>query len=158
MDRRTFLSWVGVGFLASSLPVAIAACSSDTATVDTTETPEGAEPPAPPPEAIAREDGFVAIGPVQALESDGFLKGDVDDIAVIVTTDPADPAQYLAVGSTCPHQQCNVDWKSETTLFECPCHGSKFNPDGSVANGPAAEPLPVFEAKVEEDVVLVKTV
>ena len=28
MNRRNFLNWVGIGLLASSLPVAIAACSS----------------------------------------------------------------------------------------------------------------------------------
>jgi|GEM_PF-1490719 len=29
MKRRSFLSWVGVGMLATSLPVALAACSSE---------------------------------------------------------------------------------------------------------------------------------
>lgn len=153
MDRRAFLSWVGVGFVASSLPVAIAACSSDPADQPTEES---AEPPPPPPGAIAREDGFIAIGPAQALESDGFIKGDAVDVAVIVAKDPTDPAKLLALGSTCPHQQCDVDWKSENNLFECPCHASKFNPDGSVSAGPAEEALPKYEAKIEEDVVLVK--
>ncbi|MFM5891932.1 MAG: cytochrome B6, partial [Dolichospermum sp.] len=30
MKRRDFINWVGLGFLASSLPVAIAACSPET--------------------------------------------------------------------------------------------------------------------------------
>lgn len=157
MERRAFLSWVGVGFIASSLPIAIAACSSDTATDTTaTDTPDGVEPPPPPPGAIARADGFVAIGPAQALESDGFIKGDAGATAVIVAKDPADPSKYFALGSTCPHKQCDVDWKSDSKMFVCPCHASKFNPDGSVATGPATEALPLFEAKIEEDVVLVK--
>ncbi len=155
MDRRTFLSWVGVGFVASSLPIAIAACSSQAP--EDTATGGVEEPPPPPSEAItARDDGFVAIGPAQALESDGFLAGELDDIAVVVAKVSDEPGEYLAVASTCPHAGCQVAWKAETTLFECPCHGSKFNSDGTVANGPAQSALPVFDVKVEEDVVLVK--
>ena len=30
MDRRAFLTWVGVGWVASSLPIALAACSAKT--------------------------------------------------------------------------------------------------------------------------------
>ena len=152
MDRRSFLSWVGVGFLASSLPVAIAACSTE----ETASTPEVSDPPPPPPEALAREDGFVALGPTLALETDGSLKGEAGALKVVVAQSPSDPATYIAVGATCPHSGCTVDWKSDQKLFECPCHQSRFNPDGSVVNGPAAEDLPSFDVKIEEDVVLVK--
>lgn len=152
MDRRSFLSWVGVGFLASSLPVAIAACSSE----ETASTPDVSDPPPPPPEALAREDGFVAVGPTLALEMDGSLKGESGDLKVVVAPSPADPASYVAVEATCPHSGCTVDWKADKKLFECPCHQSRFNPDGTVVNGPAAKDLPPFEVKLEDDVVLVK--
>ena len=154
MDRRKFMSWVGVGFLASSLPVAIAACSSDDVGAGTDSS--NSEPPPPPPEAIAREDGFIPFGPSQALETDGYLSGEADGTTVVVAKGPGDT--LLAVASKCPHAGCDVAWKSETSLFECPCHGSKFNSDGSVSTGPATSALPIFEAKVEEDVVLVKPV
>ena len=39
----------------------------------------------------------------------------------------------------CTHAGCAL--KIEDGAVECPCHGSKFNFDGSVANGPATEPL-----------------
>jgi Rieske Fe-S protein len=42
---------------------------------------------------------------------------------------------------TCPHLGCSYAWQSAVTLFVCPCHGSEFRLDGSVAHGPAEAPL-----------------
>ena len=152
MERRKFLSWVGVGLVASSLPVALAACSSE----ETVSTPDPVEPPPPPPEAFVREDGFVAIGPTLALQTDGFLAGKAGELAVIVTPSSDNETGYQAVDSTCTHQGCTVDWNVEKSQYECPCHSSRFNGDGSIVNGPAQKPLPSFDVKIEEDVVLVK--
>jgi nucleotide-binding universal stress UspA family protein/nitrite reductase/ring-hydroxylating ferredoxin subunit len=46
------------------------------------------------------------------------------------------------MSSRCTHMGCTVAWNVGTNLFECPCHGSKFHPNGEVANGPAARALP----------------
>jgi len=50
----------------------------------------------------------------------------------------ADGAVY-AVSRVCTHLGCLV--KSETDGFQCPCHGSRFAPDGSVVKGPAPKAL-----------------
>ena len=43
--------------------------------------------------------------------------------------------------ATCTHVGCLVHWNPLETCWDCPCHGSQFQPDGSVINGPAIRPL-----------------
>jgi cytochrome b6-f complex iron-sulfur subunit len=148
MDRRTFLSWVSLGALASSLPVAIAACSSEKTVTGTS----------PSPEAASRSDGFTAVGSLKDLEQAGFFQDKKFAAGpLLVVYDPADKTKLIAVNSTCTHKGCAVDWSSASKEFVCPCHGSKFKPDGSVANGPADKPLVKFTVKTEGDSVLVKS-
>jgi cytochrome b6-f complex iron-sulfur subunit len=51
----------------------------------------------------------------------------------------ADGAVY-AVSRVCTHLGCLVN--SEADGFHCPCHGSRFAPDGAVVKGPAPKALP----------------
>ena len=61
--------------------------------------------------------------------------------AGVVITQPA-AGDYVAFGSTCPHRGCTVRAVAAGTI-NCFCHGSRFRiTDGSVAGGPATEPLP----------------
>ncbi|HYC69791.1 MAG TPA: FAD-dependent oxidoreductase [Opitutaceae bacterium] len=43
--------------------------------------------------------------------------------------------------AVCPHMQCIVGWNPAEHTWDCPCHGSRFEPDGSVMSGPAEESL-----------------
>jgi Rieske Fe-S protein len=39
--------------------------------------------------------------------------------------------------AVCLHLSCIVSWNSTERTWDCPCHGSRFTPDGKLLNGPA---------------------
>ena len=141
MDRRTFMTWVGLGTLSSSLPVAIAACNMASAVTKST----------------TRSDGFTAVGSLSTLKQSGFIQDKKFAAGpLLVVQNPSGTGALIAVNSTCTHSGCKVNWKGGKQEFDCPCHGSKFNADGSVKAGPARKPLAKFVVKTEGDTVLVK--
>lgn len=50
-----------------------------------------------------------------------------------------DAGGVYAISTVCTHLGCIV--KPTAQGFDCPCHGSRFAPDGAVVKGPAPAPL-----------------
>lgn len=135
MNRRDFISWVGVGSLASLLPVTIAACSSPRVIKDWQKVASKAD----------------LDGKKQLLQESSTV-GKV----LLVQTSTAD--NLIAVDPTCTHAGCPVDWDSDRQKFVCPCHQSEFATDGRATKAPAREPLVVYDTKVEGDDIFIKSV
>lgn len=51
---------------------------------------------------------------------------------------------YIAVSSVCTHQGGTLGFNAGNNNFVCPSHGSVFNTNGSVAQGPANKALKQF--------------
>jgi cytochrome b6-f complex iron-sulfur subunit len=47
----------------------------------------------------------------------------------------------LALYNVCPHLGCLYQWQPVTNRFECPCHGSRYQKDGTYISGPAPRSL-----------------
>jgi Rieske Fe-S protein len=76
----------------------------------------------------------------------GVIVGDV------VVTQPS-AGVFKGFSAKCTHKGCTVDKVADGTI-DCPCHGSKFNLDGTVANGPATEPLGTENITVQGDSIM----
>jgi nitrite reductase/ring-hydroxylating ferredoxin subunit len=66
--------------------------------------------------------------------------------------------EYRAIGATCTHAGCNLadDGDLEDGSVSCMCHGSVFDlATGEAIGPPAAEPVPVFDVRVQGDEVQV---
>lgn len=48
--------------------------------------------------------------------------------------------------AVCTHLKCIVQWNSAEKTWDCPCHGSRFDPYGKVLNGPAVSDLEKLES------------
>jgi Rieske Fe-S protein len=98
------------------------------------------------PARLARA-GKVAI-PLERVKRLGRVGG---SIAIRIKGKEVLLARYAedgvaAVSPICSHEKCVIAYRRKVSRFECPCHGSYFNVDGKVLNGPATRPLKTYDA------------
>jgi len=73
----------------------------------------------------------LAVGDSAIIEADG------ESFAAWRAPD----GELFTVSPVCTHLGCKVHWNSVETSWDCPCHGSRFRPNGTVIEGPALSAL-----------------
>ncbi|HET6731332.1 ubiquinol-cytochrome c reductase iron-sulfur subunit [Mycobacterium sp.] len=139
ISRQKVILGAGLGLVATAL----AACTTygkkpeaaGTSATSSVESTPGTGAPGPTAEVIAKT-ADVPVG-------SGVV---VDEVVV---TQPS-AGVFKGFSSTCTHAGCAVNEVAGGTI-NCPCHGSKFNLDGTVANGPATKPLESQAVTVQGD-------
>ena len=94
--------------------------------------------------------GRVALGKALDLKIGDQLKVTVagEDAPVLVAR--VSDTEVKAISIACSHYGSELAFTAGQTVFVCTDHGSEFNFDGTVAQGPADEPLTTWPV-VEED-------
>ena len=112
------------------------------------------------------EEGFLKVAQLDGLTVGGLPRRFtvIDDRADAWNLYPQEPigAVYLtrpetgtvrACNVVCPHAGCSVDFIGDRKQYQCPCHDSSFNIDGSIANprSPSPRGLDELEVKIKND-------
>ncbi len=131
LRRRTVVGGAGVAAVC-----AVAACGAGGAT-STPVTGDGATTEgAVPTTVVGNGSAGTKLGPAAAVPVGG---GTVyQDLEVVVTQPEA--GRFEGLSAVCTHTGCIVD-KVVSGLIECPCHGSRYHLDGTLARGPAPRAL-----------------
>ncbi|RMG60506.1 MAG: ubiquinol-cytochrome c reductase iron-sulfur subunit [Deltaproteobacteria bacterium] len=103
------------------------------------------------PRSGARTSGEALSVPLEEVPLNGYkvypFRG--DKVIVVRTGD-----RVYALSAVCTHLGCIVMYKKEG-FISCPCHGGKFDLNGSVLAGPPPSPLRVYDARVAGDKIVV---
>lgn len=129
LSRRYFLEMIGVGSLG------IAAAGSAVLTTQFLSPNVLREPPLK----------FKA-GPTENYPPDSVTLNKGQKVFIV----RAKEGYFYAVSAVCPHLGCIANWKSEEGVIACPCHGSKFDREGNVLEGPAPRPLQRLSVSLDE--------
>jgi Rieske Fe-S protein len=91
--------------------------------------------------------GWVTPGEVDSVDAIAPGEGAVVRRGLTKVAASRDAAGKLTeCSAACTHLGCIVEWNTGEKTWDCPCHGSRFAPDGHVVNGPARDALkPISE-------------
>ncbi len=84
-------------------------------------------------------DRVLSVGPVSLYAADGVYTRFRNQGVFIVRRGD----KLFALSAICTHRKCKLDAESDQSFY-CQCHGSTFDPDGHVTEGPARRDLPVL--------------
>jgi menaquinol-cytochrome c reductase iron-sulfur subunit len=113
------------------------------------------------PPKLRRETEWTEAGDVTKMAPDSpvemvFRRNRTDGWRVLSEKSTAwavklDNGEIVAFAPQCTHLGCAYHWDEPKKQFLCPCHTSVFSVDGKVISGPAPRPLDRFDAKIQNN-------
>ncbi len=88
-----------------------------------------------------RGERIVDAGPIGNFANDGVYRDFSDQGFFVIRLG----GKLTVLSSICTHRDCKLTAEADRTFY-CDCHGSTFDPDGKVTEGPAKRDLPRFTA------------
>jgi nitrite reductase/ring-hydroxylating ferredoxin subunit len=98
--------------------------------------------------------GFVRAVSIKKLGEGKMMGLELADKIVLLVNSGG---RYYGIGNRCTHMGCMLsEGRLRKDLIQCACHGSVFDvKTGSVVRGPATEPEPTFEVRLDGEDILV---
>lgn len=90
----------------------------------------------------------ISLDKVEALQKvGGALILKIKDREILFIRDSEESIRSL--DPTCTHEKCQVAFNAEKKTIDCPCHGSRYDLEGKVLQGPAPKPLESFDSYID---------
>ena len=124
MDRKEFLSQVGLGAAALLLPACLSGLSGCKKTT------------------VTNVDFTVDTSTGTLSKNGGYL---VSNGVIVARTNSG---TFIAVAAACTHEGSTVNYFASNNSFVCPNHGARFDSNGSVTQGPASTNLTKFNTSL----------
>src|SRR5438132_13117764 len=95
--------------------------------------------------------GGPPFGKVDAGNASALAVGSVKVVPGASVAIARDAQGVYAMTLICPHAGCDMsqDGVVTSTIIECDCHGSRFDPNGAVILGPASSPLQHYQVTAD---------
>ena len=93
----------------------------------------------------ASAERIMDAGPASGFSNDGVYAGFRDQGFFVIRRGE----ELLALSALCTHRKCRLSSEADRSFY-CKCHGSAFDPNGKVTDGPAQRDLPILSTVTNE--------
>ena len=94
---------------------------------------------------VTSSERLVNAGPAANFGADGLYDGFRDQGFFVIRQG----GKLFALSAICTHRRCKLSAERDHSFY-CKCHGSRFDSDGKVTEGPAMRNLPVLRSLTDE--------
>jgi cytochrome b6-f complex iron-sulfur subunit len=145
MERKDFISKLGLGLAAVCTGCAFASCGS---------APKSDDPKPNSNGPIGSGQQVMSVNLATDLKNAGEFQ--VTSGVILVRLKAGNtPDAFTAVQVACTHQGTSINYNLGQAKFICPNHGSQFGDNGSVLLGPATLPLRQYNIQINSSSLIV---